>query len=724
MEDVPYGRILREGWLIIVLLALLGAGGSYGLAKLLPQSFVASSTLMLQVSSPTASLFERNQFALARIKTYPALVDSPTVVDGIRGDLGLDDAEYSDRNIRQMLEAQNTQDTVLLVVTAEAGTATLASDMANSAAAHMSDLIEQTENDGDAGPQYDVRLEQVLPANPPQSPASPQVAAITGLGGVLGLAVGGIIAVYRTTTRRRLSTIGDVRRASGLPVVGMVPRRAAAVPDAMIVTLGNLIALGGRKRRAFVFAVDEHDLTDSAQLTSFIDAGVSVGRDVVVLDLRGAVTGSTTALLADLRGEQAPHREIFATPQGMSAREIERDVPVLVSEVSHRHDLVIIVAPARSTSLLAELYAGGAAVVAVARHGKTPAGELAAFVSRMRVMGVRTLGVLLTHTGGGGLDAIARSWRASDIVELPSTPPRATEAERVRVIAVLADAEPEPARPQSGTDDLSAADASAGPGDSDVAPDADRLGSAPGEPRGDLAPVLDAAGSAPRTVDDSPSAPVPDTGAATRRSASSLAAEAAAAFASSAPKSTSAIAVPAGPRAPETAVPAPQTAVPEIAMSAEDRVDESKAFDDQNATVARADIDAAVIEARAAIARALRTDASAAAFDSDLDAVPAAPGAASGATDHTRPIPVQRPAEAEATVIESGEPEPETEPEAEPRIETEPEAEPEIETDPETEPDVAVSSPSAKSAGKPRSKAARKSGRGATQKVRASGDGA
>ena len=180
MEDVPYARILREGWLLVLIFALLGAGGAYGIAKLLPETYASTSTLMLQVDSKEASLFERNQFSLARIRSYPELVDSPEVIAGIRSDLHLSADEYSDRDLRKMVSADNTTDTVLLVVRAEAPTAQLSAAVANAAAAHLSKLIQSTEN-SDADERYQVNLTVVLPAVEPLAPVSPQTLAIVGL---------------------------------------------------------------------------------------------------------------------------------------------------------------------------------------------------------------------------------------------------------------------------------------------------------------------------------------------------------------------------------------------------------------------------------------------------------------------------------------------------------------------------------------------------------------
>ena len=76
---------------VIVVLAVFGAGMGWLVTKMLPETYAATSTLLLRVDSTEASLFERNQFSLARIKSYPPLVDSPEVIDAVRDDLDLDD---------------------------------------------------------------------------------------------------------------------------------------------------------------------------------------------------------------------------------------------------------------------------------------------------------------------------------------------------------------------------------------------------------------------------------------------------------------------------------------------------------------------------------------------------------------------------------------------------------------------------------------------------------
>ncbi|WEK61991.1 MAG: hypothetical protein P0Y60_04315 [Candidatus Microbacterium colombiense] len=430
MEDVPYGRILREGWLVIVVLAVFGASAAWVVAKALPETYAATSTMLLRVDSTEASLFERNQFSLARIKSYPALIDSPEVIDAVRSDLSLDEDDYSDRDIRRMLSAENTADTVLLVVQADAPTAALAADVANSAASHLSDLIKTTENvTGDT--RYTVNLDQVLPAVEPQSPISPQVTAITGLGGVAGLAIGAIVAVYRTTTNRRLRTISDVRRATGLPVVGQIPRKRRVRPEPESVTLmayeetvGNLAALAGDGLRTQLLVPASAGAIDDGTVLGLLAAQEAVGRSACVIDTRkDHVAGGSFSLDALLDNEEDPtpadehdadDRAVIVADEPIAMETLLRELPDAIARLHESFDVVILISEPTDSALLETLVDSGAGIIVTVKHNSTSAPDLVAVATRLRVMGIRPVGVLMIHTGHGALGSIAESWRVSD----------------------------------------------------------------------------------------------------------------------------------------------------------------------------------------------------------------------------------------------------------------------------------------------------------------------
>jgi len=425
MEDVPYGRILREGWVVIVVLAVLGAGMGWIVTKMLPETYAATSTLLLRVDSTEASLFERNQFSLARIKSYPPLVDSPEVIDAVRDDLDLDEDEYPDRDIRRMLSAENAADTVLLVVRADAPTAALATDIANSAATHLSELIGETENDEDDS-RYTVALDQVLPAVAPLAPISPQVTAITGLGGIAGLALGAIVAVYRTTTNRRLRTISDVRRYSGLPVIGQIPRRSRLHPDsnsAAIVAYeeaaGNLVALaGGGVRTHIVLPTSDGSIDDDA-VAGMLEAQRLIGATVCVIDTREThVTGHGRTLnevLDDVSIDDGEEGDaVFVAADPLSLETLAAEMPVALAVLHDRFDVVIVICEPGASALIERLVGPGAGVILNVRNNSTSATDLVSVTTRLRVMGIHPVGVVIVNAGAKSLGSIAESWRISD----------------------------------------------------------------------------------------------------------------------------------------------------------------------------------------------------------------------------------------------------------------------------------------------------------------------
>jgi capsular polysaccharide biosynthesis protein len=429
VEDVPYGRILREGWLIILIVALFGALAAYGATTLMPKTYSATSTLMLRVNSTPDTLFQQNQFSLARIQSYAPLVDNPAVIDGVRHDLKLSDSDYSNASISRMLSAVNPTNTVLLVVQANADTGKLAADMANSAASHLSTLIEQTENTN--GTKVVVRLDVVLPAVEPHTPVSPQVLAITGLGLIGGLAVGAIVAVYRTTTNRRLRTSSDIRKSSRLPLVGRIPRRsrirarnAASRKAAFEDTVGNLASLGGLGVERYALVSTSAASLDHSILQGLIDAFEEAGVRACTIDLRsdrdpGADVRALSEVVDLVDGTligSADERTggIFIPTEGVLPAKLARQIPKACLHLRAEYDIVMVAMDGSATGLIERLVAIDTGVVIAVRNNATTASQLASLVTRTHVIGIRPIGALMTHAPRGDVSAVAETWRPTD----------------------------------------------------------------------------------------------------------------------------------------------------------------------------------------------------------------------------------------------------------------------------------------------------------------------
>lgn len=418
MEDVPYARMLREGWLLIVLGALIGAGIALGVTQVLPQSYSASSTLLLQVNSSSASLFERNQFSLARVQSYPGLIHGPEVVNGVRENLALDAAEYSDGDIRRMLSAENPADTVLLVVHAEATTATMAADAANAAASHLSQAVDEIENPSAQDEDY-VSLEPAIPAIKPLAPSSPRVTAITGLGLIAGFALGAILAVYRTTTQQRVRTFADVRRASGLPVVGHVPLRPRTSKKfsqemALNETAANITSLGGAALSMLILVPASEHALDTATITGLSRAYTRLGHRVCVIDTQTPAQLSAGALSTLLAASPSPADACdFAVVRAGAGVRSEDVVIDALEGLQDRYHTLIFLCSDQEAAVLQRLVGRGAGVVIGAHHKTTTADDLHATSTRLSVMNIHPIGVLFTQAKQTPRGVVAESWPSS-----------------------------------------------------------------------------------------------------------------------------------------------------------------------------------------------------------------------------------------------------------------------------------------------------------------------
>jgi capsular polysaccharide biosynthesis protein len=210
---------LRERWYIIVIAAILGLLAAFAVGRSSPPNYAATATLFLRVEATDTNLLERSQFSLARIKSYVDLVSSPSVLQKTINDLNL---EVSVEALAADVHADNPTDTVLLEVTAESADPRQAALIANSVARNLAANIEDLETETADG-RYAIMLDLRIPADNARSTTASQLAVLLGLGLLGGLAVGVVIAALLVVLDPRVRTTEDVRRSSGLPVVGQLP---------------------------------------------------------------------------------------------------------------------------------------------------------------------------------------------------------------------------------------------------------------------------------------------------------------------------------------------------------------------------------------------------------------------------------------------------------------------------------------------------------------------
>lgn len=259
-----YIAVLRRYWLMIVIIAVIGAAA--GLGNALRQKAVYQATAQVSFQDPTQNLnivgFGSNSAQtpanLAALNATTAT--GPAVITRVHRRL------RSGPPAAALAGAVSTQVEVgsgLLQITANASTPAFASRLANTVAAvvvardneqtraqfsRMANSIRarigrlKPQPAGTPSPQLSfyqdelARLESLSsfassaqvakPAEPPSGPSSPNKARDVALGAVLGLLLGIIAAFVRDSMDRRLRTPDDIESTFELPVIGRVRNQA------------------------------------------------------------------------------------------------------------------------------------------------------------------------------------------------------------------------------------------------------------------------------------------------------------------------------------------------------------------------------------------------------------------------------------------------------------------------------------------------------------------
>lgn len=443
MESLGYLEIFRQRWLAIALIVVLGVGSAAIVAFTMPPTYAATATLFLSVKDANATLAERSQFSLARVASYPDLVHSEDVLQPTIDELEL---ELSVQELSAQVSATNPDNTVLIDVTARSGAGATAAEIANTVAEHLSHVVADIENDN----AFSVLLDRRMPAITPLAPIAPQKTVILGLGFIAGLALGAIVALLLARFDRRIRTVAEVRRASGLPVLGLIPRRllprrhdavepivAAAMADAM---LSIRQANGGGVPRLLLLVPAGRGAAPTHIRLGFAGAAASAGRDVLLVETERAVkqgedlTGARDATgLAELLAGTRTLASSARTVDSLGIRVLpagSREITDVTAEASIRSVVTLLISEAdiviaqstptgrpASTPLLAP-YADVAIVIA--RHGRSKDSDLAKAVSQLRIIGVRPIGVVLVEVPRGGRVDLTATWQPEDFAEKPA----------------------------------------------------------------------------------------------------------------------------------------------------------------------------------------------------------------------------------------------------------------------------------------------------------------
>lgn len=235
MELADYLRILRNHWIAVTAMVIVAAAAAFGWSSLQDRVYAASSSgFVTSGSGGDPGLDNLNDtLSKSRAASYVVLAKDRETASIVIDDLGLDTAPEA---LVGNIDAAQTPETVIIQITARAGTPEDAQELADAWVGALAERVSDIESaKGGQG----MRIEVSESAQLPTSPVSPQVERNVLLGAVLGGLLGAGYAVARTLLDRRLRSAEDVERASSLAVVGSVPDLGKN-PGTLFVNSGGL----------------------------------------------------------------------------------------------------------------------------------------------------------------------------------------------------------------------------------------------------------------------------------------------------------------------------------------------------------------------------------------------------------------------------------------------------------------------------------------------------
>ena len=430
MELREYVRILRMGWVLIVVMALLGVAAAAVFSILSKPQFKASAQVFVSTQSggSVSDLVQGSTFTQQRVKTYAGLVTTPIVLLPVISNLHL---SMTADELAKSVTATTPLETTLIEISATSPDPVQAADVANGISESLANVVQTIESTGSQTAQ--VKLTRVTQADVPSTPVTPNVPINVALGLFVGLALGVGASVLRHTLDNRVRSDRDVEAISAAPILGGIafdakaPKRPLIVQDdprspraeAFRTLRTNLqfVDVGGGARSFVVTSAIESE-GKSSTASNLAIALDNAGHRVIVVDadlrrpklaqylgIEGSV-GLTDLLIGRADMEDAVQQwgrgGLHVLPSGSvppNPSELLGSTAMhsLVRRLESEFDYVLFDAPPLlpvTDAAVLSKSAGGAIVVVAA--GKTHRSQLSAAVTALENVGSRLYGFVLT----------------------------------------------------------------------------------------------------------------------------------------------------------------------------------------------------------------------------------------------------------------------------------------------------------------------------------------
>ncbi|TDS86032.1 polysaccharide biosynthesis tyrosine autokinase [Nesterenkonia aurantiaca] len=447
-------RIARRRWASILLTLLLAAAVAVGVYAWQPTVYEATTTIYVSAATGENSqeLPQGSALAAQRTQTYADLVTTPAVLGPVIEALRL---PTSSAELAEDIEATVPSGTSLVRITASAGEAQAAADLAGATVTSLRALVTEIESPGD-GPASEgearVELAVVQEAEAPVRPQSPRPEITLGTGLALGLLLGLALAFLREARDTSVRTPQDLKDLTAAPLIGVIRRAPAGRWEKRRRDPRSVDATGPFRemRRRLMFGKppgtpSSYVITSAVEQEGRTSVAVNLARALVDADRRtlligadftnpdlvswfrattpgaGQLTDLTPAGLSEVLAGRAYLEDVVITEaepgldilpggrgtvQGLEPANLDA-MAALLEGCAETYDVTVIDTPAllneSDAALLAQITTG---VILVARYGEVTRAQLGTGLELLTRARARLVGVVFTGVPLRGPDSL------------------------------------------------------------------------------------------------------------------------------------------------------------------------------------------------------------------------------------------------------------------------------------------------------------------------------
>lgn len=445
-------RIARRRWASILLTLLLAVAVAAGVYAWQPTIYAASTTIYVSAAAGEDSeeLPQGSALAGQRTQTYADLVTTPAVLEPVIEALRL---PTSSAQLAQDIEATVPRGTSLVRITASAGEAQAAAEIAGATVTSLQALVNEIESPGDAPAtegQASVELAVVQEAEAPLRPQSPRPEITLGAGLALGLLLGLTLAFLREGRDTSVRTPQDLKDLTAAPLIGVIRRAPAGQTRRRDPRSGDAAGPFREMRRHLMFGKppgtpSSYVITSAVEQEGRTSVAVNLARALVDGDRRtlligadftnpdlvtwfrattpgaGQLTDLTPAGLSEVLAGRAYLEDVVITDaepgldvlpagrgtvQGLEPANLDA-MAALLEGCAETYDVTVIDTPAllneSDAALLAQITTG---VIMVARYGEVTRAQLGTGLELLTRARARLVGVVFTGVPLHGPDSL------------------------------------------------------------------------------------------------------------------------------------------------------------------------------------------------------------------------------------------------------------------------------------------------------------------------------